>query len=157
MPGSCEALAHWRGSIEELILSGMREFMIAVDIDPTCLATWSGPLSESPCRNTFPKPCRVRHGSINSHLLPSYHQAQSFTSTKALNRVTSSASSRVRSSCTKLVSTALLLQILLLPSAAVLSMTGTWTTGKPLFAAMCGPVASRSWRRRRVLRRYSWS
>ena len=33
MPGSCEALAHWRGTIEELILAGVLDPMIAVDID----------------------------------------------------------------------------------------------------------------------------
>jgi hypothetical protein len=33
MPGSCEALAHWRGTIEELILAGVLDPMIAVVID----------------------------------------------------------------------------------------------------------------------------
>ena len=86
LPGACEALCHWRGTIEPLVLNGTLEPLVAADLDLTCLATLSGPTSEPLCVLTFPRPLPGLSGSISLTPLPLCPLAVSFPLIAALNR-----------------------------------------------------------------------
>ena len=69
LPGACEGLCHWRGTMEPLVANGTLEPLVAADLDP-CLATPSGPASAKPSAHTSWKPQPGLSGNTKPTLSP---------------------------------------------------------------------------------------
>ena len=126
LPGACEALCHWRGTIEPLVLNGTIEPLVAADLDLVNMfgnAEW--PHIRAALRTHFPEASSWTEWQHQSNSVTTLPSGCEFSTDRAPSRVLSSWGTRASRTCR--ISSPLLL------SKRASVMSGSSMTGSVLF------------------------